>query len=109
MCIGIPMKIVRLEEGGDYGICCRHNGETTRLDLRLVAPVETGSWVLAFMDAARSTLPEEEALRVANALEAVELAMRGESVDHLFADLIDREPELPDFLQSGLQADKNQA
>ena len=44
-------------------------------------------------------LDDLEAQQIDDALSALEAALRGESVDHLFADLVDREPELPEFLR----------
>lgn len=41
----------------------------------------------------------ETARQVNDALQALELVSSGtDSIDHLFADLVDREPVLPDFL-----------
>jgi len=42
---------------------------------------------------------ETQALRVRDALAALALAGQGGSVDHLFADLLDREPSLPEHLR----------
>jgi len=40
-------------------------------------------------------------MQIADALEAMRLAMQGETqFDHLFADLAGREPQLPEFLKS---------
>ena len=42
----------------------------------------------------------DQGAMAADALEALEMAMRGESdFEHLFADLIDREPQLPEHLR----------
>lgn len=98
MCIGIPMRIVTVD--GLRAVCARRSGETQAIDLSLVGPQPAGQWLLVFIDAARSLLTEDEALQVDDALQAVEAVMRGEDVDHLFADLVGREPELPDFLKA---------
>lgn len=98
MCIGIPMRVLSVD--GLQAVCARRNGATQSIDLSLVGPQQPGQWLLVFIDAARSLLTEEEAIQVDDALQAVEAVMRGEDVDHLFADLVGREPELPDFLKA---------
>jgi hydrogenase expression/formation protein HypC len=46
-------------------------------------------------------LTAENAARINAALQALDMAMQGETgIDHLFSDLIDREPTLPDFLSN---------
>ncbi|CCG06898.1 HypC/HybG/HupF family hydrogenase formation chaperone [Pararhodospirillum photometricum] len=95
MCLGVPLRVEQLEEDGAFGLARERGGSVQRLDLRLVAPVTAGQWVLSFAGAARSLLSDEEARQVADALEALEAVMRGENVDHLFADLVNREPTLP--------------
>lgn len=101
MCMGIPLQIHALSDDGTAGLCISRDGRHTEtLDLRLVGPQPVGGWVLAFLGAARSVLTAEDADRIADALEAVTAVQRGEPVDHLFADLIDREPDLPDFLKA---------
>lgn len=98
MCIGIPMVVV--EQQGDWALCQRRDGgATASIDMRLIGGQPPGTWVLTFMDAARSVLDAAEAQQVDNALDALEMALRGENVDHLFADLVDREPELPAHLR----------
>ena len=55
---------------------------------------------MVFLGAAREIISDETARVTSDALAALELAMRGETdIDHLFADLVDREPELPDHLR----------
>lgn len=101
MCMGTPLKIVSLSADGAWAECVSRDGSVAEsLDLRLVGPQPVGGWVLGFLGAAHSVLTEEEAAQVADALEAVALVQQGGSVDHLFADLVDREPELPDFLKN---------
>jgi hydrogenase expression/formation protein HypC len=101
MCIGIPMQIVALE--GEHA-WCEGMGERKRIDTLLIGAQPVGTWVLVFLDSAREVLNEEDARRITQAVQAVNLAMQGDTqVDHLFADLIDREPQLPDFLQSKAQ------
>lgn len=74
------------------------------IDTRLLAGVAEGDWLLTFLGAARSPLTATEAAQIDDALSALELVMSGGSVDHLFADLIDREPELPDHLRCSVSS-----
>lgn len=100
MCLGLPMRVVSVEDGGAFGLCeSRDGSHRETLDLRLVDGAGPGDWVLGFLGAARSRMTEDEAARTADALEAIAAVQRGEDIEHLFADLTDREPELPDFLK----------
>ena len=103
MCIGIPMQVV---ETGTVYAWCEGLGERRQIDMRLVGDVPVGQWVLVFLDSARELLAEKDAALITSALQALDLTMKGEhAVDHLFADLIDREPELPEFLQTAQKGD----
>ena len=96
MCIGIPMQITSIEAGHAW---CEGMGERKRIDTLLTGEQPVGTWVLTFMDSAREVLSEEDAQHITNAVQAVNLAMQGETdVEYLFADLVNREPQLPDFL-----------
>ena len=97
MCVGIPMILVSSD--GLHGRGRQHDGTEQDVDLSLVGAQEAGTWMLVHIDTARSIIDAETADQVANALSALTLAMRGESIDHLFADLIGREPQLPEFLR----------
>ncbi len=100
MCIGIPMRITQTE--GNYALC-EGMGEQRRVDTLLVGSQAVGTWVLVFIDSAREVLTAEGAAKITSALQAVNLAMQGDDdIGHLFADLVDREPQLPDFLQQTL-------
>lgn len=97
MCIGLPMQIV--EPRGRMAIA-RFGEELREIDLALVGPQSPGAWVLTFFDAAREVITEEQAKKTQDALRAVALVMQGETtVDHLFSDLIEREPQLPEHLK----------
>jgi len=97
MCLGIPMQVI--DVSGLTARCLGQGGEQT-VDLSLVGAVAPGTWLMVFLGSAREVMSEEDAKRSADALQALEMAMRGETdFDHLFADLIDREPSLPDFLK----------
>jgi hydrogenase expression/formation protein HypC len=98
MCIGIPMQII--EQRGECARCVYRNQESL-IDMMLVGQQPVGSWILTFLDTAREIISEQRAKQIADALEAMSLAMQGETdIDHLFADLVDREPTLPEFLRS---------
>ncbi|MBD9358096.1 HypC/HybG/HupF family hydrogenase formation chaperone [Methylomonas albis] len=98
MCIGIPMQVI--ESRGDTALC-EYRGQTTLIDMMLVGEQAPGTWLLVFLDAAREVITAERAAHITDALEAMRLAMQGETnFDHLFADLVDREPELPEFLRT---------
>lgn len=96
MCVGVPMRVV--EPTGRYALCDGREGRL-RIDMILVGDQPAGTWVLTFRGAAQAVLDADEAGRVDQALDALELALRGEPVDHLFPDLVGREPELPEHLR----------
>ncbi|MQX37450.1 HypC/HybG/HupF family hydrogenase formation chaperone [Roseospira navarrensis] len=96
MCLGLPMRI--LETHGTVALCAGR--DTARaVSLALVDDPPVGSWVLVHRDTAFQTLTDEEAAQIDRALDAVMEVRAGGAVDHLFADLVDREPELPAHLR----------
>jgi hydrogenase expression/formation protein HypC len=98
MCIGLPMRVIAVQPGRAI---CLGMGQQREVDTLLVGDPPVGSWLLVFLDSARERLSGERAAQISQALTALELALQGETqVDHLFADLIDREPSLPAHLQS---------
>lgn len=96
MCIGIPMRVIEAQT--HFAIC--DSGETCkRVNTLFVGDVEPGQWLLVFLDTARDILTAEQASQLQNALLAVDAVMNGNTdVDHLFADLVDRDP-LPPHLR----------
>lgn len=97
MCIGIPMQVV---ETGDCYAWCEGLGERRQIDTLLVGNLPVGTWVLTFLDSAREILAADDAARITDAVQAVNRVMQGDTnIDHLFADLVDREPQLPEFVQ----------
>mgnify|MGYP001062571922 CR=1 FL=1 len=93
MCIGIPMRVV---EARDNMAVCEGMGERREINMQLVGDQPVGTWLLTFLDTAREVITEEAAKNISDAITAVNLVMQGETnVDHLFADLIDREPPRP--------------
>jgi len=89
--------VVISDEGGVA--LCERRGERERISMLLIGPQPAGTKVLAHLGAAVRVLDNLEARQIDDALDAVTAALRGENVDHLFADLVDREPELPEFLR----------
>lgn len=97
MCIGIPMQVTEVD--GPYAWCEGRNGRR-RIDTLLVGAVGPGDWLLTFLDSAREILDAERAALVNAALDALERVAAGEGdIDDCFADLVGREPQLPDFLR----------
>lgn len=97
MCIGVPHEII--ETGFTQARARSRNGETV-IDMTLVGDQPVGAHVLVFLGAAREVLDPLRASQISDALEAMALVMAGDgNIDHLFADLIGREPQLPDHLR----------
>ena len=97
MCIGIPMQV--LEHDGSFA-WCQSGAQRERLDMMLVGDQEPGTWVMAFLGVARHVLTEQEAARSDAARQALAAALYGEGqIDEFSADLVGREPELPDHLR----------
>lgn len=79
---------------------CEAGKETHLIDTALVGDVAPGTWLMVFLGAAREVISAEAARQTADALQALRLALSGETdLDHLFADLTAREPQLPDHLR----------
>ena len=100
MCIGRPLRIVEMHDF--LAVCEAPSGAREQVDMSLLGPREPGTWVLAFLGHARAVLDAEEALRIHDALGALDAVMRGEAVDveRCFADLLEREPQLPEHLRN---------
>jgi hydrogenase expression/formation protein HypC len=97
MCIGIPMQVIEAHEL--HAICIDDNRQVT-VDTTLVGRVANGDWLLVFLGAAREVLDPATALTMRDAVQAVSRIMGGNtSVDDLFSDLVDREPQLPPHLK----------
>lgn len=79
---------------------CEGRGERRRVNTALLDGVAAGQWLLVHVNTAREIVDAQRAALVNDALDALELAMMGGSVEGLFADLTEREPELPEFLSS---------
>lgn len=101
MCIGIPMQIESSVESsnGSRALCRDAHGQQFDIDTMLIGEQPAGTWVMTFLNTAREIISNDHAHTTIQALQALENVMLGESFEHLFADLIDREPELPDHLK----------
>ena len=79
---------------------CVGRGGERQVNLLLVGEQPVGTWILVSQDIAREVLDADDAARRNLALDALELAMRGEIPDdRFFADLIERGPQLPEWLR----------
>jgi len=110
MCLGIPMQVQSLPSWG-IALCCpdAEGAESARIETSLLpqAP-RVGDWLLVHVNIALRTLEGDEARQISDAVLAVNRAAAGESFEHLLADLIDREPQLPPHLQAEAAANKDQ-
>ena len=101
MCIGIPMQVK--ESGFGYTIC-EGMGLTRQVETLLVGDQPPGTWLLVFLESAREVLSEDDAMKISNAVQAVDMIMdpqaglSQDNIEALFADLIDREPPKPESL-----------
>ena len=99
MCTGIPLQVISSQ--GLRALCGDEQDEQW-VDMSLTGAQPDGTGVLVFLGAAREVVSAERARNIANALRALTQVMNGQ-LDYdasLFADLIDREPELPAHLQA---------
>lgn len=96
MCLGLPMRVV---SGDDFAALCERGGETRRVSMMLVGAQPPGALVLVHLDSATRVLDAAEAQRIEDAFAGVEAALAGRPYEHLFADLLERGPELPEFLR----------
>jgi hydrogenase expression/formation protein HypC len=96
---------MRVVEAHSHFAICKTGDRQKRVNTLFVGEVEPGQWLLVFLDSAREILTEEQAIQLNNALLAVDQAINGNlDVDHLFADLIERD-RLPPHLKA--LSDKN--
>lgn len=101
MCIGIPMRVVECQ---GLTALCEGRGGRRSLDLALVGEQPPGTWLLAFLDAAREVIGADAARLIDAALDGLDAALNGGTdldarLDACFADLIGREPQLPEHLR----------
>ena len=96
MCIGVPMQVV---EGDEVSALCQRYGETARVTMWLVGAQDPGTWVLTHLGSAMRVLEADEARLIDEALTGLAEAVAGSDFEKRFADLIDREPQLPEHLR----------
>jgi hydrogenase expression/formation protein HypC len=97
MCIGEPMQVL---ESTSHQAWCEADGRRERLDMMLVGAQPAGTWVLAFLGAARQVLSADEAAQSRAGRQALAAVLAGQGqVDEYFADLVGREPVLPAHLR----------
>ncbi|MEX3936867.1 HypC/HybG/HupF family hydrogenase formation chaperone [Paraburkholderia phymatum] len=100
MCVGIPAR-VRLANG--LRAQCESRNGPCMVDLSLTGPLAPNTWVLTFLGVAREVIDEARARDIESALASLDAIAHGESgLDAYFADLIDREPELPTHLRENI-------
>lgn len=97
MCVGLPMTVISSD---GFTALCERRAERRRVSTALVGEVAVGDQLLVFIDNAVRRLDPDEARQIDDALDGLAAAMEGQPFEHLFADLIDREPELPTHLRS---------
>lgn len=105
MCIGIPMQII---ETGFATALCEGMGVQRQVDTLLIGDQPIGTWVLIFLNSAREVLTADDAEKISAAVTAVNIVMEDptlssdklpdQTINALFADLIDREPQKPPSL-----------
>ncbi len=96
MCLGVPMTVI---EGDDVTALCARGDERRRVSVLLIGRQPVGAQLLVHIDSAVRVLDAEEATLIEKALQGLEAALRGEDFESAFADLIDREPQLPEHLR----------
>lgn len=99
MCIGVPMQVITVHE---YAAICQQEAGSLleTVDTLLVGAVSTGDWLLVYKGAAREALSPERAQQITLALQALDAIRQGHDFEGFFADLIEREPQLPAHLRS---------
>ena len=102
MCLAVPMKVVRAGENQAW--CLDRDGLEVSVDTMLTGPALPGQWLMVFLGASREVVDEAHAAQVLSAVNALEAALGGnnDAIELAFADLINREPQLPDFLRKDL-------
>jgi hydrogenase expression/formation protein HypC len=96
MCLGIPMKVI---ESQGYTALCEGRGRRESVSLLLVGDVAPGQWLHVALGTARELLDEEQAVQIDAGLDALEAIEAGATdFDRHFADLVGREPTLPEGL-----------
>ena len=92
------MQVIEVRE--NTALCEGRNG-TQVINTMLLEKVEEGQWLMTFLDSGREVIDAERAALVNAALDGLQAVSEGGEVnlDVYFADLVNREPVLPDFLR----------
>ena len=91
---------MRIESVDGAMAVCERRGARERISLALVDAPPPGTWILAYQGTAMRTMTPQDAAETTAALDALAAVMAGEgNVDAYFADLVDREPQLPPHLR----------
>jgi hydrogenase assembly chaperone HypC/HupF len=92
------MQVIEVHENS--ALCAGRNGRQL-INTMLLEQVEVGQWLLTFLDAGREVIDAERAALVDAALDGLQAVSAGGEVnlDLFFADLVNREPTLPEFLR----------
>ena len=99
MCIGIPMQVTEIEN--EMSAWCDGRNGRKLINTMLINAVQPGDWLLTFLDSARDAIDAEHAAMINSALDGLERVAAGrDDFEECFADLINREPQLPDFLRN---------
>ncbi|MGD9657899.1 MAG: HypC/HybG/HupF family hydrogenase formation chaperone [Methylocystis sp.] len=96
MCLGIPMRVI---DGDDMSALCEGAGRAERVSMLLIGAQPAGAHVLVHLGTAMRVLEEEEADLITAALAGLDAALAGRAFESHFADLVDREPQLPAHLR----------
>ncbi len=102
MCLGIPLQVRTVPVPGTALCTARGQPDALRQvnTALLDDTLQPGDWLLAHVDIAIRALEPEEAQLIDDALAAVTAAADGQPFEHLIADLVDREPQLPEHLRT---------
>jgi len=96
MCIAVPMTVI---ESDEVTALCARGDERRRVSVLLIGEQPVGAKLLIHIDSAVRVLDEGEAALIDQALHGLDAALRGEDFGSAFADLINREPRLPEHLR----------
>jgi hydrogenase expression/formation protein HypC len=110
MCLGIPLQVQSVPSWGIALCGTADDGDVGRpVETSLLEqPPQAGDWLLVHVNVAIRALDTGEAGQISDALLAVTRAAAGETFEHLLADLIDREPQLPAHLRQELENMENE-
>jgi hydrogenase assembly chaperone HypC/HupF len=92
------MQVIEVED--DMFVWCDGRNGRNRINTMMINAVQPGDWLLTHLDSAREVIDAERAAMINSALEGLERVAAGQDdFEECFADLINREPQLPEFLR----------